>query len=84
MNTHMKTTIELPEELFQAAKLTAARRRITLKTLFTQALRKEIQPAANETAGLLQVTEDGFPYLPKRDQAVTSELVRHLDEETGG
>ena len=49
----MKTTIELPEDLFQAAKLTAAKRRITLKTLFTQALRKEVNPPACKPSGLI-------------------------------
>lgn len=80
--THMKTTIELPEELFQAAKLTAAQRRITLKTLFTQALRKEIAPPAKGPSGLIHVTEDGMPYLAKRGKTVTSAAIDQLDEET--
>lgn len=80
----MKTTIELPEDLFRAAKLTAARRRITLKTLFTQALRKEISPPAGKDSGLIQVDEDGLPYLAKRGQTVTSAEIDRLDEETGG
>jgi hypothetical protein len=80
----MKTTIELPEDLFQEAKLTAARRRITLKTLFTQALRKEIAPPCNTHSGLIQVSEDGLPYLAKRGKSVTSAEIDRLDEETGG
>jgi hypothetical protein len=69
----MKTTIELPQDLFQAAKLTAAQRRITLKTLFTQALRKEIAPPARTSSGLIRVDEDGLPYLDKRiDPALVS------------
>jgi hypothetical protein len=79
----MKTTIELPQDLFQAAKLTAAQRRITLKTLFTQALRKEIAPPARTSSGLIRVDEDGLPYLAKRGKTVTSSEVDRLDEETG-
>ncbi len=80
----MKTTIELPEDLFQAAKLTAAKRRITLKTLFTQALRKEVNPPAGKPSGLIQVDEGGMPYLAKRGKTISSEEIERLDEETGG
>jgi hypothetical protein len=80
----MKTTIELPEDLFQAAKLAAVRRGITLKTLFTQALRKEINPSPNLRSGLIQVDEDGLPYLAKRGERVTIAEIDRLDEETGG
>ena len=40
----MKTTLELPDDLFVEAKATAQRRRITLKTLFTRALERELRP----------------------------------------
>jgi hypothetical protein len=84
MITHMKTTVEIPEDLFRAAKVTAAQRRITLKTLFTQALRKEIAPPSNEVSALIQVAEDGMPYLARRGKVITSAEVDRLDEETGG
>lgn len=80
----MKTTIELPEDLFLEAKLTAARRRITLKTLFTQALRKEISPPASGVSERIRIDEDGMPYLAKRGIKVTSTAVYQLDEESGG
>ena len=38
----MKTTIDLPDDLFIEAKATAARRRTTLKDLITRSLRREI------------------------------------------
>ena len=38
----MKTTIDLPDDLFIEAKATAARRRTTLKELITRSLRREI------------------------------------------
>ena len=80
----MKTTIELPEELFKAAKVTAARRRITLKTLFTQALRKEINPPSGASSSFIEMNEDALPYLAKRGTRVTSAEIDRLDEETGG
>jgi hypothetical protein len=79
----MKTTLELPEDLFQAAKVTAARRKITLKALFTQALRKEITPPPDTSGAQLRVGEDGLPYLPKRGREISKELIDQLDEETG-
>lgn len=42
----MKTTIELPEELFRRAKAQAALRGESLKDLITEALRHEVGKAA--------------------------------------
>lgn len=78
----MKTTIELPDDLFREAKVTAARRRITLKRLFTQALRKEIAPLAMEEPACFEISEDGLPYLAKRGANVSTEDVRRLEAET--
>ncbi|MCC5846454.1 MAG: hypothetical protein JJU29_00050 [Verrucomicrobia bacterium] len=39
----MKTTLELPENLFRDAKATAAKRGITLKTFFTEALEEKLR-----------------------------------------
>lgn len=39
----MKTTLEIPQELFRDAKFTAAKRGITLKTLFTEALEDKLR-----------------------------------------
>ena len=46
MVTHMKTTLELPDDLLIAAKSAAARRRTTLKALVEHALRREIEPVS--------------------------------------
>lgn len=80
----MKTTIELPDELFREAKIAAARRKLTLKTLFTEALRKEIHPPAERSSELVGVDEDGMPYLAKRGKRVTTADIERLDEESGG
>jgi hypothetical protein len=50
----MKTTIDLPEDLFHRAKVVAAQRQITLKELIITGLNSAIQPgkapAAREAA----------------------------------
>jgi hypothetical protein len=38
----MKTTLEIPQDLFRDAKSTAAKRGITLKKLFTEALEEKL------------------------------------------
>ena len=81
----MKTTIELPDTLFAAAKATAARRRTTLKAMMEHALRREIafdkKPAPNAA---FEMNEHGFPVLKKRQAAaVTSEVVYRLMDEDG-
>lgn len=38
----MRTTLELPEQLFRRAKLIALQRRITLKRLITAAVEREL------------------------------------------
>ena len=50
MGSHMKTTIELPEELFVAAKKEAAERRVTLKALVESGLRRELAAGAARSA----------------------------------
>jgi len=78
-----KTTIELPDVLFQRAKAAALRRRTTLKALLTHALEREVYCIDNNVSqAVFEVDEDGLPHLPSRGVAVTNELVnRLLDEE---
>lgn len=45
----MRTTIELPEPLFQRAKLAALQRRLSLKGLITVALQRELDAAPPST-----------------------------------
>jgi hypothetical protein len=78
----MKTTLELPDDLFVEAKATAARRRISLKTLFTRALERELRPLATEpSAAHFEVDAQGWPILkrpPGRLPVVTNEFVNEL------
>ncbi len=81
----MKTTIELPDQLFAAAKATAVKRRTTLKAMMEHALRREIafDSAFPEAAGV-EVNSHGFPVLRKRDSTpVTSEVVYQMIDEEG-
>jgi hypothetical protein len=80
----MKTTVELPDDLLHAAKLVAAKRRISLKRLFSQALRREISDEAGEVDPGFALSDDGMPYLPKRGFKVRSEDVYRLDAESEG
>ncbi len=81
----MKTTIELPDQLFAAAKATAIKRRTTLKAMVEHALRREIafDSASPEPAGI-EVNPHGFPVLKKTESTpVTSERVYQMIEEEG-
>jgi hypothetical protein len=84
--THMKTTLELPDDLLIEAKSVAARRRTTLKALIEHALRREIQPATPEStlgSNLIEVGSDGIACLKSRGAVVTSEFIRQLMDEEG-
>ena len=49
MGFHMKTTLDLPDDLFIAAKKRAAETRTTLRELFERGLRREL--AEQHTSG---------------------------------
>ena len=76
----MKTTIELPDELFRRAKATAASRGMSLKELFTQAVEERlhhggsrpVEPTWNDLAGELA---------PLRRE--TRRVQQRIDEEFG-
>jgi hypothetical protein len=50
MGFHMKTTIDLPDDLLIAAKKQAAETRTTLREIFEQALRKELRQSRTRPA----------------------------------
>ena len=51
MVSHMKTTVDLPDELLLEAKIRAAQERRTLKDLIEAGLRKELRRSAAPRAG---------------------------------
>ena len=81
----MKTTIELPDMLFAAAKAEAVKRRTTLKAMVEHALRREIAfdlPPATTTC--VELNSYGFPVLKKKGRSgVTSEQIYQLLDEEG-
>ncbi len=83
----MKMTLELPDALLIEAKATAARQRITLKTLFTRALEKELTPPAPPVSSdRFTIDEYGWPVLnrePDCGVVITDEFVNRLREEEG-
>ena len=45
----MRTTIELPDELLQAAKVSAASAGVSLRTFFLEAVQQKLAPAQKKT-----------------------------------
>jgi len=79
----MKTTLELPDELLIEAKATAARRRVTLRELFTRALERELKPAPGPSQDFV-IDENGWPVAKRKTQkVVTNRMVRQLMEKEG-
>lgn len=87
MITHMKTTLDLPDDLLIEAKATAARRRITLRELVTRALERDLRPVPPPTHDEhFTIDEDGWPVFERKDYTgppVTNELVNRLREQEG-
>jgi hypothetical protein len=75
----MKTTIEIPENLFRKAKSTAAERGQTLKELFTEALREKLhKPREQSNRGQPEWME-GFGKL-RRLRTETARVQRRIDD----
>jgi hypothetical protein len=86
MVTHMKTTLELPDDLLIAAKSAAARRRTTLKALVEHALRREIEPVSpsGSEKTIIERGPHGTPRLKRQGPAfITTEMIRDLMDEEG-
>ncbi len=87
----MKTTIELPDALFQRAKVLAAQRKTTLKQLMVEGLEHVTAVTAtrqpldltDEEKQFLEIDPYGIAVLKKRDVVVTNELVNQMREELG-
>lgn len=68
----MRTTVELPDELFAEAKAVALRRRVSLKTLFTRALERELRGPIGETRqDRFRIDESGWPVLRVAEDEAT-------------
>ena len=81
----MKTTIEISDRLFTAAKAVAVQRRTTLKAMIEHALKREIafeeKPSSHAA---FEKNAYGFPVLKPRTTApVTNEMLYQMMEEEG-
>lgn len=74
----MKTTIELPDDLFIAAKKRAAESRTTLRTLVDRDLRRELRGGPAARSNIRWVTVDGGlpPGVEPGDRAPMSDWIR--------
>jgi hypothetical protein len=54
----MKTTIEIPDELFREAKAEAARRGVSLSVLVAEALRDKVRPWMGAFGGLKHLRKE--------------------------
>lgn len=88
----MKTTIDLPDGLFYRAKVTAARRRTTLKHLVMEGLEhvmnspvdagsKDGSAASDED--LFEIDVYGVPVLKRRGVTVTDAMIDQIRDEEG-
>lgn len=85
----MKTTLDLADDLLIEAKSVAVRRRTTLKALVEHALRREIQPGADDATpapgdDFIEVGPHGIPRLKRTGKAfITSDMIYKRMEEEG-
>ncbi|TAE91368.1 MAG: hypothetical protein EAZ81_06975 [Verrucomicrobia bacterium] len=85
MITHMKTTLDLPDDLLMEAKTLAVRRKTTLKALVESALRRELRPAAeiaNPDPQKFEVGPLGFLVLKREPgETITLNMVQAIQDQ---
>ena len=79
--THMKTTVDIPDELLIAAKKRAADERLTLKVLIERGLRRQLARTPERLSGgraIRWITVNGGlpPGLDLHDRAMMSAWLR--------
>jgi len=78
----MKTTLDIPDELFRAAKATAALRGTTLRQLVTDTLRQSLKPGAKVKGAAQPPWMEEFGVLSGLS-AETRRIQALIDEEFG-
>lgn len=76
----MRTTIELPEPLFQRAKLAAMQRRLSLKGLITVALQRELD-AGQRAPCRMTAPPISLETTPQASALTNAELAVLMEEE---
>jgi transcriptional/translational regulatory protein YebC/TACO1 len=82
----MKTTLELPDELFAQAKAAAAKRKTTFRAVVEHALRREVgsPTGAESPSPYYRIGPGGIPLMNHTgtgNRVVTSAMVREMLEE---
>lgn len=80
MLLHMRTTVELPDDLFRRAKAKAAREGRTLTSLFEEALRKDLDQASQPRRRVTLRTFHGDGVQPGVDLSNNAALRDLMDE----
>ena len=78
----MRTTLDIDDDVLQAAKELAAREQKTAGKLISEWARRGLRGPAGR--GSEPVVSNGFEVLPAEGRLVTNELVRQVLEETEG
>lgn len=81
----MKTTLELPDDLYAEAKVAAAKRSTTFRAIVEHALRREVGQTKSAESPYYRIGPDGIPRI-RRDAGsgkvrVTTAMIRELMEE---
>jgi hypothetical protein len=81
----MKTTLELPDDLYAEAKIAATKRKTTFRAIVEHALRREVGQTASGQSPYYTIGPDGIPRIRRKAGSgtvrVTSAMVRELMEE---
>ena len=72
----MRTTLDISQDVLLAAKELAARQNLTMGEVIPDLARKSLRSAKTAAAG----TRNGFPLLAPTGQAITSELIKALQD----
>jgi hypothetical protein len=78
----MRTTLDIDEDVLQAAKELAAREQKTAGKLISEWARRGLRSPTELSTE--PVVVNGFELLPAQGRLITNELVRQLLEETDG
>ncbi len=76
----MRTTLDIEDDVLQAAKELAAHDGITTGRMLSQLARKGLYPPETRTKGRVR---NGVPIFPKLDEVITFEHVQKLMEQEG-
>ena len=78
----MRTTLDIDDDVLQAAKELARAEKKTAGQVLSEAARKGFVSGQKRSIGVEGTVVDGIPVIPSRGAVVTKELVDRLIEQT--